>query len=702
MKQATESAAPFGARTVPIRATTVPIRATTVGEWSSFQPVLASLVFLLVCISSAPAQTGPVVARAASVSGLSLIYSGDSVPAGLTAGYILNPGDRIDTRGGGRVVIDLSDGSMVVVQPESVIVLKDFQQASSLRELFDIVRGMVRVRINHFGGRPNPYRMNSPTASIAVRGTEFSIEVSPQGDTQVVVYEGVVEVSSLADPDQTSLIEAGRGVLVQGSQVFPFVGRNDADHDQHPPMAMANGSGPAPPQPQDGQNAGQHPDSHSPPGGAPHAERDNSPPATPSIYDRYIAGLSDIGQVPFLYRYNAAAEPYLDSLENPAYATGFTSGEGRVFVLPSISGLRGLQQYQGAFGPGGTLPGDYSLSPQFSLFSPIPGSNFTIGGSASASLVGTSGVSTGAFYSGALVVARRFGSSSFGVELDSLKGTGSLVGSTSDSGGPVPGSASDVSQTRLTAGFSRDLKKNAKLGIFYRYAFISANDAGQSGASYEGSAVNSTRTSGHSSEFGMRLRGAITPRLSYGVAGDWVDVSLQDALLLTDAVASHQRDRSQRGSLAFGLGFALTRRIVWSFDATGGAARNAASRTEDATGHTLQNGDANPYFVSVHTAIQANLSRHLFVSASLMNVWQSNGLNVDLFPDQYGQRTLVQDSFFPSSATTYPYAGRFSDFGAGWRFTPNFFVQYLYSTDYGASAASHTLMLRYTFRLRRE
>ena len=200
----------------------------------------------------------------------------------------------------------------------------------------------------------------------------------------------------------------------------------------------------------------------------------------------------------------------------------------------------------------------------------------------------------------------------------------------------------------------------------------------------------------------MRLRGAITRRLSYGVAGDWLGVSLQDALLRTDAVASHQRDRSQRGSLAFGLGYALTRRIVLSFDATGGAARNTAMRTEDATGNMLQNGDANPYFASVHAAIQANLSRHLFVSASLMNVWQSGGVNVDLFPDQYGQRTLVQDSFFPSTTTGYPYAGRFSDFGAGWRFTPDFVVQYLFSTDYGVTAASHTLLLRYTFRLKRE
>jgi hypothetical protein len=89
----------------------------------------AIAISLFVCLAAAYAQTGPVVARATSVSGPSLIYNG-----------------------GDRVVIDLSDGSMVMVQPESVIVLKDFQQASSLRELFEITLGMFRVRINHFGG----------------------------------------------------------------------------------------------------------------------------------------------------------------------------------------------------------------------------------------------------------------------------------------------------------------------------------------------------------------------------------------------------------------------------------------------------------------------------------------------------------------------------------------------------------------------
>ena len=248
------------------------------------------LVFAL-ALSSAFLAYGQstVVARAAGVTGQAILMPHGLAPLALTAGYILTPGDRIDTRGGGRVVIDLSDGSMVVVAPESIVVLKDYRAAASLRELFGITLGMVRVKINHFAGKPNPYRMNSPTASIAVRGTEFSIEVDAEGATQVVVYEGAVEVASLADPDRRVLIEAGRGVLVQGGQDFHLIGaippqpgnRDAGDRNGPPerakPVQLANARGPdGPPQPGAGSPPPppQGPIPQAVAGTSPHAEHD--------------------------------------------------------------------------------------------------------------------------------------------------------------------------------------------------------------------------------------------------------------------------------------------------------------------------------------------------------------------------------------------------------------------------------------------
>ncbi|MDE3164705.1 MAG: FecR domain-containing protein, partial [Acidobacteriota bacterium] len=673
-------------------------------------PIFFAFVCALLGAVPLCGQGGAVVARAASVTGQAVLWSAAAAPLALTPGYILSPGDRIDTRGGGRVVIDLSDGSMVLVAPDTVVTLKDYRMASSLRELFEITLGNVRVRINHFAGKPNPYRMNSPTASIAVRGTEFTVAVASAGDTRVQVIEGLVQVSSRSDPSRSVLLEAGRGVLVPVGQNFRLLGANqppnnrDADtaqdHDSHEGQQAGRTGGNGSQQPPNSMPRSGQPDPDHPqgsPGAQPantarndHAERDDgSPRATASTYDRYLASLTDIGQVPFLLRFNAFSEAHLDSLENPAYAGQFRAPEGRLLFLPTYRGTRTLQEYQSAFGPGGTVPGGYSISPQVSFFAPA--GNFTLGGSASFSRVGDNsspvfGTATTNYYSGSLIAARRFGANSLGIELATLRGSGTDSLTTPE----VVNTTSTVTQTRLTLGFTRNLTRTATLGVFWRYGFINAGDHDTlhlAGILNEG--LNATQSGGHSSEAGIRLRGQITPRLYYGVTAAWLGISLADSLARNYTVPSHERDRAQRGSLALGLGYALSPRTVLTLDLAGGTGRTWASRTEDATGALLQNGLDRSHFGSLHLSIQQDLTRRLFVSASLLQVWQSHHLNVDLFPDQFGISTLVEDSFFNLTPGS-PYASRFSDYGIGWRFTPNLYAQYVYSTDYGVTSATHT------------
>ena len=639
----------------------------------------------------------------------------------LSAGFQLTPGDRIDTRGGGRVVIDLSDGSMVVIEPQSVVLLKDYRQAGSLRELLEITLGNVRVRINHFVGKPNPYRMNSPTASIAVRGTEFNIDVSAGGDTRVVVYEGVVEVTSLSDPSHSILVEAGRGVLVQAGQDFHLLagnsnspaGRRGTDPGDHHGVRESNGAEP------NGTPLASN-QLHSDVEGA--TQRS----IASSSYDDYVSSLSDLLQTPFLFRYNAFAEPHLDSLENPAYATQFENSEARFFLLPTIGG--GPDVDDNPFGPVGARTSDYSVTPQVSMFSPIGKSGFVIGGDVSytgasnnaermaadedpvlpgqnPAFKSLAGNSNSNFFTGSVVLARKMGKAgSFGIEAESLHGNGSLTSTVSDTDAGTTSleqifSRSGISQTRLTAGYSRNLPAHARLGIFYRYGFISANDHDLS-HTLNGNplTLNSTDTTGHSSEIGFRLRGAFTPRFIYGFTGSLVKISLADGLVRTHVANSHERDRAQRGSAGLGMGYAVNRRTIFIFDLDGGTSRVAASRFETATGNTLQNGTANSHFA--HEALQFDVSRRVFLSASYMHVWSDQHLSVNLFPSRAGVVSMVQDSFFPVTPKAWQYAARFSDFGIGWRFSRDLFLQYLYTTNYGVTTPSHELMLRYTFRFR--
>jgi hypothetical protein len=254
----------------------------------------------------------------------------------------------------------------------------------------------------------------------------------------------------------------------------------------------------------------------------------------------------------------------------------------------------------------------------------------------------------------------------------------------------------------LTAGLSHDFGKNLNVGGFFRYGWISAFDHDLSHTvDNVPVALNSTDSAGHSSEVGIRLRGVWNPRIFYGFTGAWSGVSVTDALVRTETVNSGEIDRGQRASVGGGLGYVLSRRTVLTLDAAGGTSRVASSRSEDATGNLLQNETATGHFLSGHAAIQIDLSSRLFLSASYLNVWRTQHLNIDLFPDRFGATSLVQDSFFPMTPPAYDLASHFSDFGVGWRFSPNCFVQYLFTTDYGATSSTHALLLRYTFKLRK-
>ncbi|MEJ7711288.1 MAG: hypothetical protein WKF84_15840 [Pyrinomonadaceae bacterium] len=97
--------------------------------------------------------------------------------------------------------------------------------------------------------------------------------------------------------------------------------------------------------------------------------------------------------------------------------------------------------------------------------------------------------------------------------------------------------------------------------------------------------------------------------------------------------------------------------------------------------------------------MQADVWRRLFVSGSVLSVTQSRVTDFQLFPDRFGGR-LTTDGFFMSDGRSRDrFTDYFSNFGVGWRFTPNFLAQYIVSTDFGQTSPRHTLLLRYTFNI---
>src|ERR1043166_1237011 len=115
------------------------------------------------------------------------------------------------------------------VLPQTTVLIKDLSQ--SPRTLFNVIRGKTRIHIEKLGGQPNPYRVNTPTAVIAVRGTIFDVLVEEQ-ETQIFLHEGEVAVTNLALPNQPVILSAGQmtKVLMQRLPNLPIpfkIGSND-------------------------------------------------------------------------------------------------------------------------------------------------------------------------------------------------------------------------------------------------------------------------------------------------------------------------------------------------------------------------------------------------------------------------------------------------------------------------------------------
>jgi len=117
----------------------------------------------------------------------------------LRAREALFPGDTITTGRNGRLVLGLPDGSQAVIAPKTTVRIE--QLDSNPRTLFHLLKGKTRVQIEKLGGQPNPYRVNTPTTVIAIRGTIFDVAVD-QEQTEVFLLEGEVEVSNRSFPDQ--------------------------------------------------------------------------------------------------------------------------------------------------------------------------------------------------------------------------------------------------------------------------------------------------------------------------------------------------------------------------------------------------------------------------------------------------------------------------------------------------------------------
>ena len=156
--------------------------------------------------SSAPTTAAIAGATIAEWKGDIRLSLPGQLPSNPLRGEQLPPGTILDT-GSGRLLLRLSDGSEVIVRAHTRLQVQ--QPSLTDPSYFQLLLGRIRALVNKRTGGAVPFELGTPSAVIAVRGTQFDVEVNPRNVTEVDVVDGLVEVYGKNINGGSVLLEPG-------------------------------------------------------------------------------------------------------------------------------------------------------------------------------------------------------------------------------------------------------------------------------------------------------------------------------------------------------------------------------------------------------------------------------------------------------------------------------------------------------------
>jgi ferric-dicitrate binding protein FerR (iron transport regulator) len=170
-----------------------------------YWPVL-SLILLLLTANLATAQES---SKIVSIVGKAeVLRAGQWQPAGLHQDLL--PGDVVRPGPGSRVAILLADKSMIKVNANSTLELK--QVAPAPGTSVPVAVGLLQTILNLFSGEiwvrnpGEPLQIKTPAATATIRGTELNLSIGRAVETRLAVLEGSVE---FYNPQGRVLVNAG-------------------------------------------------------------------------------------------------------------------------------------------------------------------------------------------------------------------------------------------------------------------------------------------------------------------------------------------------------------------------------------------------------------------------------------------------------------------------------------------------------------
>lgn len=142
---------------------------------------------------------------------------GSATSQAVQKGQLLQEGDSLKVPANAFVSVRLADGSLVRVQSESDVELRQMRRkgrAGSLQSVIDLREGGVEASVPKQVNGERRFEVRTLAASTSVRGTQFLVLTDAAGQTAAAVDEGSVAVQA---GQPSALLKPGQGLAVSAN-----------------------------------------------------------------------------------------------------------------------------------------------------------------------------------------------------------------------------------------------------------------------------------------------------------------------------------------------------------------------------------------------------------------------------------------------------------------------------------------------------
>jgi len=142
----------------------------------------------------------------------------DNTPA--RTGETLGPGNTLSTRDNGYATVELEDGTLITLPPNTTLQLNQinkFQGTNLTDTVIEMSHGSLEATVAPAGGGVGRFEVRTPVAITGVRGTHLLLKNAVEGQTNSVT-SGSVRLQPRPDggrPDAPTLLEQGYGSVVR-------------------------------------------------------------------------------------------------------------------------------------------------------------------------------------------------------------------------------------------------------------------------------------------------------------------------------------------------------------------------------------------------------------------------------------------------------------------------------------------------------